>query len=119
MDAGTGSASGPTAPNLDVLWAKLQQQHSLEAEAARLTRRSNSGMLPTGSNSKAHSVDKAAEQVVRQQGASKETNSRMSGQVKAVTAGPVSSLPTVLTQQQEQQQQQMSEADFWKMMQKG
>ena len=113
VNAGAGSASGPTAPNLDVLWAKLQQQHSLEAEAARLTRRSNPGAVPARSNSKSDSLSTAAEQATRQQADSKETDSRLSGRVDAVTGGPVSSLPTLGTQQQ-----QMSEADFWRMMQK-
>ena len=113
-DAGAGSASSPYAPNLDVLWAKLQQQHSLEAEAARLNRRSNSAAVPTGSNSKADSLNTAAEQATRQQAVTKESDSRTIGRVDAVTGGPVSGLPTPGTQQQ---QQQMSEADFWKMMQ--
>lgn len=113
MIAGAGSASGSTAPNLDALWAKLQQQHSLEADAARLTRRAHSGTLAPRSDSKADSLNKAGEQVVRQQAVSKETDSnRLSGHVD-VSGGPVSSLPTPGTQQQQQQ----SEAEFWKMMQ--
>lgn len=112
VNAGAGRTGGPTAPNLDALWAKLQQQHSLEAEAARLTRRAHSGTVPTGSNSTADSIHKAAEQ----QALSKEADSRTSGQVETVTGGPVSSLLTPETKQQ-LQQEQMSEADFWKMMQ--
>ena len=119
--SGAGGTSGPVAPNLDELWVKLQQQHSLEAEAARLTRRASSGTVPTGFNSKADLSKKAAEQTVKQQALSKETDTRTTGRVDAVTGGPVSSLSTPGTQQQQQpqlQQQQMSEADFWKMMQK-
>lgn len=109
--AGAGTASGSTAPNLDALWAKLQQQHSLEAAAARVTRRANSGTLAPRSSSKAD-LNKAAEQV-RQQAASTETgSSRLSGRVGAVSGGPSSSLPAPGTQQQQQ-----SEADFWNMMQ--
>ena len=113
--AGASSAGGSTvtAPNLDALWAKLQQQHSLEADAARLTRRANSGTLVIRSDSKAESLNKAGEQV-GQQAVSKETDSsRLSGHVD-VSGGPVSSLPTPGTQQQQQKQ---SEAEFWKMMQ--
>ena len=112
LDAVAGSDSTPMAPNLDALWAKLQQQHSQEAEAARLNRRANSGALPAGSQSKANSSSAEAEQGVVQQGSGKETISRTGGRVNAVNDRPVSQLPTPA------REQQMSEADFWKMMQK-
>lgn len=112
LDADVGSTSTPAAPALDALWAQLQQQHSLEAEAARLNRRSNSGALQTGSKSQADSSVTAAEQDVVQQAAGRDTTSRTVGRVDAVGARPVARLPTPATKEH------MSEADFWQMMQK-
>lgn len=107
-----GGVSTPIASSLDALWAKLQQQHSQEAEAARLNRRANSGAQPTGFQSKANSSAAEAEQDVVQQAPGKEATSRTGGRVDAVSERPVVRLPTPA------REQQMSEADFWKMMQK-
>lgn len=107
-----GGVSAPIASSLDALWAKLQQQHSQEAEAARLNRRANSEALPTGSQSKANASPAEAEQDVVRQAPGKETVSRTGGGVDVVNERPVARLPTPA------REQQMAEADFWKMMQK-
>ena len=68
--------------------------------------------MPAGVKGTANSVTKAAEQEAK--APTQETSSRTSGRVDIVNEGSASGLPTAGAQQQ----QQMSEADFWKMMQK-
>jgi hypothetical protein len=112
-----GIADAPAASSLDALWAKLQQQHSLEAEAARMTRRANSGSIAQATDSKDNASSSSIEPV--QQLLS----------VPAFTSKPFSSTnidisPVGITDRQSAPavfaapQQQLSEADFWKSMQK-
>ena len=105
----TGIANAPAASSLDALWAKLQQQHSLEAEAARMSRKGNSSTLAAHSTVIAEHVHQPA--VVPVSTRPHVASSSAAGQTKVTDASLAPAVPAEL-------QQQSSEADFWKSMQK-
>ena len=104
-DMSAGIPNPPAASNLDELWAKLQQQHSQEADALR-SRRANSGSLP------ATDIDQGSLTTV------------LSAGPAGVASLSVASGSTVDKQVNESEQSprplsgQMSEADFWRDLQK-
>ena len=111
-----GIANAPAASSLDALWAKLQQQHSLEAEAARMSRRVNSGSIGQADN-KDNASSSSTEPVQQllsvpaiasKPFSSTITDIRPDGSTDRQSAPDVFAAP----------QQQLSEADFWKSMQK-
>jgi len=104
----TGIANAPAASSLDALWAKLQQQHSLEAEAARMTRRANSGSLPLDSTANPTTSSSAPVQQAPVVPANRGEAPGSRGTGQATQTSSASAAP----------QQQFSEADFWKLMQK-
>ena len=104
MSGMTGTAGPPTVSSLDALWSKLQQQHSREADAARLSRRASSGTLPLPADlkGKGASAGKPAEQEVTPEAGNKAPGKEAGGH--GASQGPTAA------------GQQLSEADFWKMM---
>lgn len=108
-----GIANAPAASSLDALWAKLQQQHSQEAEAARMTRRAHSGSLPTDSTvNPGSSVQQAAPFLSSVNSAAGRSN--VTGQTAATDGN---SAPAAV-HESAASQQQLSEAAFWNSMQK-
>ena len=112
-----GIANAPAASSLDALWAKLQQQHSLEAEAARMTRRAHSGSMAQAADNKDGASSSSTEPVQQPLSVpaftskpSSSTNTEMS----PIGITDRQSAPAVFAAPQEQ----LSEADFWKSMQK-
>ena len=108
-----GIANAPAASSLDALWAKLQQQHSQEAEAVRMTRRANSGSLPTDSTvNPGSSVQQAAPYLSSDNSAA--GRSDVTGQTAATDGNSASAA----VHESAASQQQLSEAAFWNSMQK-
>ena len=105
-DMSAGIPNPPAASNLDELWAKLQQQHSQEADALRSSRRANSGSLAS------NDVDQSS------------FTTALSAGPAVVSSLTVASTSTVEKQLNESVQSprsrtgQMSEADFWRDLQK-
>ena len=112
-----GIANAPAASSLDALWAKLQQQHSLEAEAARMSRRANSGSLAQATDNKDNASSSNTEPVQQPLSvpafASKPSSSTNTD-MNSVGITDRQSAPAEFAAPQEQ----LSEADFWKSMQK-
>ena len=108
-----GIANAPAASSLDVLWAKLQQQHSQEAEAARVTRRANSGSLPTDSTvNPGSSVSQVLPLLPPDNSAAGRSD------VTGRTAATDGNSAPAAVHDSAASQQQLSEAAFWNSMQK-
>ena len=111
-----GIANAPAASSLDALWAKLQQQHSLEAEAARISRRANSGSLAQATDNKDNAGSSSTEPVqpLSVPASTSKPSSSTNTDLSPVGISDRQSVPAVSAAPQ----QQLSEADFWKLMQK-
>ena len=112
-----GIANAPAASSLDALWAKLQQQHSLEAEAARMTRRANSGSMAQATDNKSNASSSSTEPVQQPLSVPASTSKPSRSTNTDISPVGISDRQSVQAESAAPQQQ-LSEADFWKLMQK-
>lgn len=112
-----GIANAPAASSLDALWAKLQQQHSLEAEAARMTRRANSGSMAQATDNKSNASSSSTEPVQQPLSVPASTSNPSRSTNTDISPVGISDRQSVQAESAAPQQQ-LSEADFWKLMQK-
>ncbi len=112
-----GIANAPAASSLDALWAKLQQQHSLEAEAARMSRRANSGSIGQATDNKDTASSSSTEPVQQLLSVPASTSKPSSSTTTDISPVGISDRQSIQAESAAPQQQ-LSEADFWKLMQK-